>query len=121
MPESISLRLLRPSFRRYEVRKDGRIYFVKVDTIGEAHGVEFLCPKCFRKNVGPVGTHLVVCWSRAAGTPEEATPGPGRWRLEGTSLEDLTLGTDEGCKSNSVKLTGGCEWHGHVKNGEVTF
>ncbi len=118
---TIRLADLEPSFRRYEER-NGHIYHVKVDNIDEAHGVQFLCPKCFQANGGSIGTHAVLCWSRSKGVPEHAEPGPGRWRLEGTCLADLTLGIDDGCKSCSVKLTGdGCGWHGHVTNGEVTL
>ena len=137
--ERITIRFtdLKPSFRRYEESPgewdelhDGktvhvkgiRVHHIKADNIDEAQGVQFLCPKCFQKNNGPIGTHSVICWSRSKGVPEHAEPGPGRWRLEGTCLADLTLGIDDGCKSCSVKLTGdGCGWHGHVTNGEVTL
>ncbi|KKL82563.1 hypothetical protein LCGC14_1983510 [marine sediment metagenome] len=133
---TIRLADLEPSFRRYEERPDEwdenhdgeiirvegmKVYHIRVDTIEEAQGVQFLCPKCFQKNNGPIGTHSVICWSRSAGTPEHATPLPGRWRLEGTCLKDLTLGTDVGCGSRSVKLTSGCGWHGHITDGEATL
>lgn len=109
---------LAPEWMCYEVRSDG-IYHVRVDGIGAAQGIMFLCPKCFVANGGPVGTHAVICWSRSRGVPDEASPGPGRWTLEGSSFEDLTLNGDGG--SRSVLLTcGGCAWHGFVTNGEVT-
>ena len=117
----INLRLvdLDPQFFRYEER-DGHAYHVHVDTIGEAHGIGFLCPKCFAENNGPVGTHTVVCWSRSAGTPDDALPGPGRWKLVGTSYEDLSLNVDPPSKARSVMLNGGCAWHGFITNGQAT-
>lgn len=93
-----------------------------MDNINDAHGVEFLCPKCFAANSGPVGTHAVICWSRSRGVPDEADPKPGRWTLEGTGMHDLTLNGDAvgGGGARSVLLTSGCAWHGFVTNGEVT-
>lgn len=111
---------LDPQFLRYEEREDGT-YFVNVLTIAEAQGIRFLCPKCFVANGGPVGTHGVICWSRSAGVPEKARPGPGRWAMRGTGPADLTLDADPPGTQRSVLLTGaGCGWHGFVTNGEVT-
>jgi hypothetical protein len=75
--------------------------------------VRFLCPKCFATNGGARGTHSVICWS--PGVPQEMRPGPGRWQLQGTSLDDLTLVA----ASSSVKLEGGCEAHFFVRNGAI--
>lgn len=90
-----------------------------VDTIDQAHGVQFLCPKCFRANGGSKGTHSVICWSRSAGTPEYRDPKPGRWKLTGTSLHDLHLEGDAvgGGGARSVQLLGGCNWHGFINHG----
>jgi hypothetical protein len=90
-----------------------------VDTIEEAQGVRFICPKCFEANGGPVGTHQVICWSRSRGVDDEVRPGPGRWRLDGTGLHDLTLNADPPSDARSVQLNGGCGWHGHVTDGEA--
>lgn len=30
--------------------------------IAEAQGIWFLCPACFVKNQGPIGTHMVLVW-----------------------------------------------------------
>jgi hypothetical protein len=114
---------LEPRFVRYEKRADG-VYHVETTNIRKAQGVQFLCPKCFTENAGPVGTHLVLCWSRSRGVPDDATPGPGRWTLEGTGFDDLTLNGDSkegpGKGARSVLLTSGCGWHGFITNGEVT-
>lgn len=84
-----------------------------------AHGVKFLCPKCFAINGGPLGTHSIICWSRSAGAPENMQPGPGRWKMDGTSLADLTLNGDakKGGGARSIQLIGGCKWHGFVDDG----
>lgn len=89
----------------------------RVATIGEAHGVMFLCPKCFTRNGGKVGTHSVICWSRSAGTPDDAEPLPGRWSLHGTGIDDLHLEGDPVGNARSVQLLGGCNWHGFINHG----
>ena len=109
---------LNPQFVRYDRRGDD-IYHVYVETIVEAQGVQFLCPKCFEANHGSIGTHSICCWSSSAGTPNDATPGPGRWKLVGTRYDDLTLDSEPG-KPRSVQLLSGCAWHGFITNGEVT-
>ena len=106
-------------FMRWERRDDGKIYWVPVATLAEAHGVKFLCPKCFVENGGPRGTHAIMCWSRSAGAPEEATPLPGRWKMDGLNLDDLTLNADPPSGARSVLLHGGCAWHGFVTNGDA--
>lgn len=90
-----------------------QLYYIVVDTLAEAWGVEFLCPKCFEENKGPVGTHMVICWSPVV--PLDISPGPGRWELKGTGLHDLSLVAG----SSSVKLEGGCNAHFMVENGET--
>ena len=83
---------LEPQFLRYEVRDeegeyrlpDGstvrevrpHVYLPYVDDIAQAQGITFLCPVCFAKNGGNVGTHGVICWSRSRGVPDSASPGP---------------------------------------------
>lgn len=94
--------------------KHGPRGYREVDTIAEADGVVFLCPKCFEENGGPVGTHAVICWAPSVSLC--VAPGPGRWELKGTSLDDLSLVAG----SSSVKLTSGCCWHGFVRNGDAS-
>jgi len=115
----VKLSDLEPSFIRHEYR-DGREFHCEVATLDEAQGVEFLCPGCFQKNGGPVGTHVVVCWSRSRGTPDDVRPGPGRWKMTGSGFADLTLDADPPNSARSVLLTAGCRWHGFVTNGDVT-
>jgi len=79
---------LEPRFLRYSRDSNGRVLLPYVDQIGEAQGIFFLCPKCFQANGGSVGTHGVICWSKSRGVPDDANPGPGRWRIVGTGFED---------------------------------
>ena len=89
--------------------------------MAEAQGVDFLCPRCFLANSGPVGTHHILCWSRSRGAPDDILPRPGRWALVGTSLDDLTLDSDPPGTARSVQITSGCCAHFYVTNGEVTW
>ena len=95
------------------IKREDSHNFRMVDTIGEADGVEFLCPMCFKENNGPVGTHAVICWSPSV--PQDTSPTPGRWSMQGTGLHDLTLVAG----SSSVLLKGGCQAHFFVRNGEI--
>lgn len=87
-------------------------------SLAEAQGLLFLCPKCFKDNNGPVGTHSVICWFEGRGIPDDMEPRPGRWTPRGTSIEDITFVPAK--KSNSVLLLGGCNWHGFITNGDAT-
>jgi hypothetical protein len=96
--------------------KTGPVEYIPiVDTLIEADGVMFLCPKCFVENSGPVGTHRVICWF-VGKVPDDVVPKPGRWTPTGTDLHDLTFVPSAG-RSHSVLLTGACGWHGFVVNG----
>ena len=105
-----TLRQLEAQFLRYE----GKV-LPHAETLAEAHGIIFLCPKCFAENNGPVGTHAVICWFQGR-VPEDAEPKPGRWNPVGTGLDDLTF---SGMERNSVQFIGGCNWHGFVTNGSA--
>ena len=103
------------------MRRDDDTHFHDVDSIAEADGIIFLCPKCFAHNGGSVGTHSVICWNPSV--PQTTSPKPGRWNLVGTGYHDLSLVVG----SSSVLLNGRCwegaggeGWHGFVTNGEVT-
>lgn len=104
----------------YETVTGPRAYWPWAESLKDAMGVEFLCPVCSIANKGAVGTHAVICWSRSRGVPDAARPGPGRWKMDGTDFGDLTLNADPPGTARSVKLEGGCGWHGHVTSGLVT-
>jgi hypothetical protein len=91
---------------------DDRSY-ESVDTLAEAQGLWFLCPVCFQRNSGVVGTHHVLCWFAARGVLDSRKPGPGRWTPTGTDFKDLSL-------APSILLPQSkCEAHFHVINGEI--
>jgi hypothetical protein len=81
--------------------------------IDGADGIMFLCPICFEKNKGPIGTHSILCWQPHV--PQTFYPAPGRWRFEGTGIRDLTLVAG----SSSILLQGGCNAHFFVQRGEI--
>lgn len=65
------------------------------------------------------GAHYVLCWFRGR-VPDTTEPRPGRWTPAGTGLEDLTFNPGEPPMMVSVKLLGGCGWHGLVVNGDAS-
>lgn len=87
-----------------------------VNTLEEANGILFLCPKCFEENKGRVGTHSVLCWFKDRGVPDDLDPKPGRWNPQGTGYSDLTF---VGPGATSILLTSGCQWHGFIVNGGI--
>jgi hypothetical protein len=133
---------LEPQFVRYECRTEtwtrvlgdplawkpgdpteqvtgSREYHVEVDSLAEAQGIMFTCPKCYlRDPKGFRGGHMVLCWFMGRDVPDGAQPGPGRWVPSGTGYLDLTFGHPSG--SSSVALTPpGCGSHFHINNGGV--
>ena len=114
---------------------DGRAGWRRVETLAEADGLWFQCPKCasdrggadaverfdahegWPDSRGVPGAHYVLCWfvGRVA---DDVAPVPGRWNPSGTGLDDLTF---VGPGAVSVLLTGGCGWHGFVRDGEATL
>lgn len=89
-----------------------------VDSILGAHGIMFLCPICFAKNNGPIGTHSVICWFAKRGVPDDVHPKPGRWNPSGSGYSDLTF---IGPGSTSVLLTAGCNAHFFVRGGDIVI
>lgn len=109
---------LEAQFLRYAPR-DGKEYFQHVETLAEADGVMFVCPKC-RVDLGKrEGAHSVICWFRGK-VPDAVEPNPGRWTPQGTGLNDLTFVPGTPPMAISVLLTDGCGWHGFVTNGDAT-
>ena len=106
-----SLIELRAKFMR--IVDDGKVWDHNEIDLASSDGVMFLCPVCFEKNGGPVGTHSVVCWRPHVS--QDHTPIPGRWQFEGSGIHDLTLVAG----SSSVLLTGGCNAHFYVRNGQI--
>jgi hypothetical protein len=111
--QTMRLTDLEPFFLQIE---EPRRLYKQVDTLAEAQGVQFLCPKCFVDCGGSVGCHSVICWDATKGVTPEETPKPGRWQMLGTGLTDLTLRAG----SSSVLLTGdGCKAHFFIEAGEI--
>jgi hypothetical protein len=56
----VKLLELHPQFMRYDgPSPDGKTYLRHVDAIGEANGIDFLCPKCFVA-IGGCAAHFFV-------------------------------------------------------------
>ena len=107
---AVKLAELEPQF--LVVETPGKAYRY-VDTLAEAQGIRFLCPKCFSANGGPAGTHSVICWFKDRDVPATEEPLPGRWTVvSGHGYGDLTL-------TASILITSGCMWHGFVTAGEI--
>jgi len=87
--------------------------FREVETVEAADGIRFLCPVCFQRNNGPVGTHSILCWRPRV--PADIYPAPGRWEFQGGSFDDLTLVAG----SSSILLQGGCNAHFFIRDGKI--
>jgi len=92
-------------------------FMTHVDLLAEAQGLQFGCPKCFEKNGGMIGTHLIDVTFRDRGVSDNLgshnTEGaPSRWAVSGTGYADLTI-------QPSVLVQGACGWHGFITNGEI--
>lgn len=87
----------------------------RVDSLAEADGVLFVCPKCLEERGSRPGVHSIICWDPSV--PQTTSPKPGRWNLVGTGLADLSLVAG----SSSVLLTSpdGCGAHFFVRDGEI--
>jgi hypothetical protein len=96
-------------------KKYDKGWFV-VDTLEQADGIIFLCPKCLQHDGSPIGTHSIVCWRPHV--PMHITPGPGRWQPQ-NGEQDFDKMTFEAWPSSSVLLQGGCNAHFFINHGEV--
>ncbi len=104
---------------KWERDASGETFRDDCPSIELAQGLICLCPVCFLKNDGPVGTHSVICWFQNRGIPDDVFPKPGRWNPSGTGVHDITF-VPPG--STSVLLThAGCGWHGFIQNGRATL
>lgn len=103
---------LEPQF----LKRSDDTHFQEVDSIAEADGIIFVCPKCFSENGNKrPGVHSVICWNPSV--PQTTSPTPGRWNLLGTGYSDLTL---QAGSSSILLLPPSCGWHGVITNGEIT-
>lgn len=114
---------------RWKKSRRGQVSYRRLTSINGAQGISFQCPLCaVGKERGEEdgrghfkGAHYVICWFRnprgAEPVPADATPGPGRWWAEGSSIDDLTFTHGEPAMAKSVQLNGGCNWHGLVEHG----
>jgi hypothetical protein len=98
-------------------RYSGEKTFSPVNTLAEADSVMFLCPACFAKNSGPIGTHGIRVDFEGRSVPDEycirnSEGNPVRWNATGTSIGDLSL-------TPSILLLHDCAWHGFVTNGDA--
>lgn len=107
----MNLTELEPQFLKVESPSSYR----HVSEIAQADGICFLCPKCFVKNAGPVGTHSMICWQPHV--PQTVFPTPGRWKFVGTGYADLSLDNHPG--ASSVLDEGGCGCHFHIRAGVI--
>lgn len=89
-----------------------------IESLSEAQGIMFLCPLCFDKNAGPIGTHSIeVTFSDRNVIDKDGSHNKEgratRWKIEGGSgLEDLRL-------SPSILIESGCNWHGFIGNNGI--
>jgi hypothetical protein len=114
LPPVYTLRELQGHFVRMLPGK--RQTWRETKSIKNADGLSYLCPVCFHRNKGSVGTEHILNWFLERGVPASFTPGPGRWAFKGTSLDDITfIGTEN--HSYSVAIIE--HWHGYVENGTV--
>ena len=107
------LNQLEPQF----IKRIDDTHWQEVDNIQNADGIEFVCPVCLKNNnMHRPGVHSIICWE--PNVPQSMNPKPGRWYLNGTGYNDLTL---KGLTSDSVLLTGdeGCKAHFFITNGEI--
>lgn len=81
-----------------------------VDAAGHANGVTFLCPGCFQKNNGPVGTHTIVVWNKRC--PDDISK--VKWDFTGDTLDSLTI-----TPSIDTRTTPTCSAHFWVKHGHI--
>jgi hypothetical protein len=111
MRTDLKLINLEPHFIKFIDEKT----YKEIDIIQDADGIRFLCPECFTKNNGNIGTHSLLCWTPKI--PINIYPSPGRWNMIGTGFNDLTL--QAGSSSILLSGPGGCGAHFFIKNGLI--
>ena len=98
-----------------------RWVFRPVATVGEAHGVSFLCPKSYATNGGAKGTHSVYVFF--AGSPYAGRNKEGkevRWNVvSGSTIDDLSLKPSIQEQDEGMPADHQCNWHGFVGSSGV--
>ena len=103
---------LEPEF----LKRDDDMNWHRVESLSEADGIIFVCPKCLAETGKRPGVHSIICWNPSV--PQTTQPTPGRWNMLGTGMNDLTLQAG----SSSILLTGpGCGAHFFIQNGEIKY
>ena len=112
---------LEPQFVQYF--SEGTAQFIRhVPDLGHAQGLQFLCPSCYARNGGAVGTHLIEVTFAGKGVPDDRGSHnrkgkPSRWTVTGGStLSNLTLKPSILIDSAEPACDG---WHGYVTDGEA--
>jgi hypothetical protein len=101
------------------MKHDDETHSHYVDSRADADGVMFLCPVCFAAkglqfgSTCDIGVHSIICWEPSV--PRDRSPGPGRWNMQGTGIDDLTLVAP----SSSILLQSGCRAHFFVRDGKI--
>lgn len=117
----LEARLLRVAHEPSE-RLGTHFTFLPCERVEQAQGVDFLCPACFAKNGGSIGTHHVRVWFDGCGVDPAFRPEP-RWRASGTTLDDLSVEPSIAINTSlppQVDERFVCRWHGWVKNGDAS-
>jgi hypothetical protein len=115
----LNLSELEPHFVIHTKRNEDKID-VYTELLSEATGIFFLCPVCFKKNNGPIGTHGIIVTFIGKDVPDDLGSHnkegqPTRWNVSGTDYKDLTL-----TPSIDISRDSPGEWHGFITNGEVS-
>jgi len=93
-----------------------------VETLAEADGVWFLCPKCYVKNGGVLGTHMIAIGF----ADRDCLPGSysqdrngvdTRWNVSGADIDSLTL--TPSIDLSQPEIVSCCGWHGFVGSNGV--
>ena len=97
-------------------------YLVKVDSLAEAQGIKMMCPACFIRNSGPIGTHWIEVSFAGKGVKDhqgsrDREGKPSRWDVSGAGYEDLTLRPSILIDQAKPACDG---WHGFVTNGDAS-
>ena len=123
---------LDPQFVRYVTQNkdeqvaEGRIspaeYLHHLDSLTDAQGIVFLCPTCFVKNSGAVGTHgIEVSFSGRGVQDHQGSRNrqgkPSRWNASGAGYSDLTLMPSVLIDPAKPACDG---WHGFITAGSIS-